>query len=104
MIIYIDSNFCCHAEPKIEYRTFDVPFFDEKCDEFINGYRYVPEGETWTRDDGVQFIGEMITPARNYAPLESAQKQYEIDEEKHLVEMAELIDEMESLCEELIGE
>jgi len=104
MIIYIDKNFCCHAEPRKDYRVLDVPFFDDKCDEFINGFRYVPEGETWIRDDGVKFVGEMITPAKSYMPLASAQKQYETDEEKHLIEMADLIDEMESLCEELIGE
>ena len=79
MKIYIDNNYCCHtvfAEGRIEY---DVPFFNNKCKTFIEGYRFIPEGATWQRADGAIFHGEMITPAVNAAALQKAQEQYEED-------------------------
>ena len=78
MIIYIDSDYRCHtSNPDEKYREFDVPYFDDKCTELIEGYRYVPAGETWTRNDGETFTGEMIAPAVDYEPLGIAQLQYE---------------------------
>lgn len=78
MKIYIDDDFRCHtSNPDGNLREFDVPFFDDKCTEFIEGYRYVPSGETWTREDGEEFKGEMAAPAVDYEPLEKAQIQYE---------------------------
>lgn len=77
MIIYIDSDNKCYASPSEGLRAFDVPFFDSKCKAFIRGYRYVPEGETWTRSDGVVFNGEMISPCKNYNILAAYQQQYE---------------------------
>jgi hypothetical protein len=59
-------------------REFDVPFFDGKCDAFIEGYRCVPEGETWTRADGEVFRGEMIAPWKNYTGLYIAQLEYDL--------------------------
>ncbi len=55
--------------------TTDV--FDGKCDAYIEGYRFVPSGETWTREDGVAFSGEMIAPWRPWAELDVAQREYE---------------------------
>lgn len=77
MKIYIDTNYMCHAETAEGRREFDVPFFDGKCSAFINGHRYVPSGETWTRADGVEFTGEMIAPATDYTMLAFAQAAYE---------------------------
>lgn len=78
MKIYIDSDYRCHtSNPDENFREFDVPYFDDKCNEFIEGYRYVPSGETWTRSDGVEFEGEMVAPAVDYEPLGIAQAQYE---------------------------
>lgn len=83
MKIYIDSDFCCHtSNPDENFREFDVPYFDDKCGSFIEGYRYVPAGETWTRDDGVEFTGEMCAPAVDYEPLGIAQSQYALDMEE----------------------
>lgn len=78
MTIYIDSNYKCHALPGEGLREVDVPFFDGKCDTFIEGYRYVPKDETWERADGEVFRGEMIAPWKNYAELERAQLEYEL--------------------------
>lgn len=33
---------------------------------YIEGYRYVPDGEVWTRSDGVAFRGLMVAPAKAY--------------------------------------
>lgn len=78
MKIYVDSDYKCHVSNDGTMREFDAPFFDGKCDAFIEGYRYVPAGETWEREDGVEFKGEMISPWRNYAELYIAQLEYDL--------------------------
>lgn len=78
MKIYIDNDCKCHVSPAEDRREFDVPFFDGKCAEFIEGYRYVPAGETWERLDGQVFKGEMIAPWKNYTQLYIAQLEYEL--------------------------
>lgn len=83
MKIYIDSDFRCHTIPDENLREFDVPFFDGKCTELIEGYRYVPPDETCTREDGEVFVGEMIAPAVNYETLGIAQLQYENQDMKN---------------------
>lgn len=65
MKIYIDDDFRCHTKPADGRRERECSFFDGKCEKFINGYRYVPDGEIWTRSDGIQFTGEMISPIEN---------------------------------------
>ena len=82
MTIYIDSDYKCHLSDDGTRRAFDVPFFDGKCAEFVEGYRYVPSGETWTRADGQTFTGEMITPWRDYAILAELQALYEEEQAK----------------------
>lgn len=78
MTIYIDSDYKCHVLPGEGLREFDVPFFDGKCDAFIEGYRYVPKDETWEREDGEVFKGEMIAPWKNYTELYIAQLEYDL--------------------------
>lgn len=77
MVIYIDSDFKCHVGSAEGMRAYDVSAFDGKCDAYIEGYRYVPEGESWTRSDGKVFTGEMISPWKDYSELDAAQRQYE---------------------------
>ena len=77
MKIYIDADCLCHASPAEGLREFDVPFFEGKCPAFIDGYRYVPEGESWQRADGEVFTGEMIAPGVDSRILEAYQRQYE---------------------------
>lgn len=80
MKIYIDSDYKCHAaNPDGTYREIETDFFDGKCAAFIEGYRFIPDGESWIRDDGVTFRGEMITPFKPYTELAAAQAQYEAD-------------------------
>ena len=73
MKIYIDSDYKCYAFPGEGLREFDVPFFDGKCQTFIEGYRYVPEVERWVKPNGEFFRGEMISPWAPYQLLAAAQ-------------------------------
>lgn len=76
-IIYIDSDFKCHITDDGTFTPMETDFFDGKCDAFIEGYRFVPAGESWTRSDSQVFHGEMITPWKDYGELDSAQREYE---------------------------
>ena len=75
--IYIDSEFKCHVSNADGMTAIETDFFNGKCDTFIEGYRFVPSGENWTRSDGVVFRGEMIAPWKDYAALDAAQREYE---------------------------
>lgn len=78
MKVYIDSDFKCHTtNPDGAFREVETAFFDGKCAAFIEGYRFVPAGESWEREDGEVFTGEMIAPWRDYAILAEFQSIYE---------------------------
>lgn len=77
MKIYIDNDFKCHVTDDGSMTAVETDFFDGKCDEFIEGYRLVPNGESWTREDGEVFEGEMIAPWKPFAELDAAQREYE---------------------------
>lgn len=76
MKIYVDSDFKCHATDTGGLREIETDFFNGKCPEFIEGYRFIPGGETWTRDDGDVFAGEAIFPHTNYYDLLQRQNSY----------------------------
>lgn len=96
--IYIDSDYKCHVTDDGTMTAIETKAFDGKCDTFIEGYRFVPKGEIWTRYDGIVFHGEMMTPWKPYNELDAAQREYErqllIDTQKELsetkTELAEL--------------
>ena len=78
-MIYIDSNKHCHtSNPDGNFRAFDVPLFDGKCQTFVEGHIYCPEGESYIRDDGKTFPGECVVPWRPDTELYAAQAQYEL--------------------------
>ncbi len=77
MTIYIDNDYKCHVADDGTMTAVDTDAFDGKCDAYIEGYRFVPEGETWTREDGVLFSGEMIAPWKPWSELDAAQREYE---------------------------
>ena len=81
MLIYLDSEFRCHSSDTGGLQVVETDVFDGKCNRYIEGYRYVPEGQTWTRDDGVQFTGPMVSPYKNYDILAAYQEQYQEDSE-----------------------
>lgn len=89
MKIYIDSEYRCHTtNTDGVFREVETDFFNGKCVAFIEGYRFVPEGESWTRSDSVVFTGEMIAPWKDYAELDAAQREYE---QQMLAEYAEAL-------------
>ena len=91
MRIYIDNEYKCHVSNDGTMREFDVPFFDGKCVRYIEGYRYVPAGESWTRADGEVFRGEMIAPWRDYAILAELQALHEEEQAKQADMQAALV-------------
>lgn len=78
MKIYIDDDFRCYAEPSEERQEIECEFFDGRSKLFIEGYRFIPTGEVWTRDDGVEFQGEMISP------MDDPIRLYHLDEAEKL--------------------
>ena len=87
MTIYIDSEFKCHTANDGTMREVHTDFFDGKCTDFIVGYRFIPSGESWTREDGTVFRGEMVAPWKPYSELDAAQRQYE----RELAEAARIL-------------
>lgn len=83
--VYIDSDFLCHVSSGDGLREVETDFFDGKCAAFVEGYRFIPAGESWTREDGEVFTGEMVAPVRDYDSLAEIQgaverMQAELDE------------------------
>lgn len=75
--IYIDNDYKCHVNDSGSMTSVETDAFDGKCDAYIEGYRLVPEGRAWTREDGMVFHGEMIAPWKPYGELAAAQAEYE---------------------------
>ena len=77
MKVYVDNDFKCHTVNDGTMTAVETDFFDGKCDTFVEGYRFIPSGESWTREDGVVFLGEMIAPWKDFSELDKAQREYE---------------------------
>ena len=100
MTIYIDNDYRCHiSNPDGTLTAVETDAFDGKCPAYIEGYRFVPAGESWTRPDGVTFAGEMIAPWRDWRTLDVAQRDYE--REQYAAMSAELADAQAAL--EMLG-
>ena len=91
MTIYIDPDFRCHVSPADGLTAVETDTFDGKCRQYIEGYRFVPAGQSWTREDGQVFIGEMIAPWRDYKILAELQAIYEEEQAKQ-ADMAAALD------------
>ena len=99
MTIYIDSDFKCHVSDDGTMTAVDTDFFDGKCDAYIEGYRFVPAGSVWTREDGTVFNGKMVAPWKDWRALDAAQRAYE--REQYAAMEAELADARAAL--EILG-
>lgn len=77
MKVYIDDDFMCHTEPSADYEEFEIPFFDGKCKEFVESFRFIPEGREWQRDDGKVFRGKILTYGKDSREADLAQAEYE---------------------------
>lgn len=75
MTIYIDDDYKCYVSAADGRRAIETNEFDGKCDEWIESYRFVPNGETWTRDDGEEFT-DMIAPWKDLSEAYAAQEAY----------------------------
>lgn len=79
--IYVDTkSYKCHVSNDGTMTAIETDFFDGKCDAYIEGYRFVPAGDSWTREDGVSFAGEMVAPWKDYEILKAYQEQYEANQ------------------------
>ena len=99
MTIYIDADFKCHVSDDGTMTAVETDFFDGKCAAYIEGYRFVPSGSTWTRPDGVVFAGEMVAPWKDWRELDADQRAYE--REQYAEMEAELADARAAL--EILG-
>lgn len=75
--IYIDSDFLCLVSAGDGLTAVETDFFDGKAPEYIEGYRFVPAGEIWMREDGTVFTGEMVAPWKPWEELDAVQRAYE---------------------------
>lgn len=64
--IYLDSEYICHLTNDGTMQEVETDVFDGQAKEYIESYRYIPLGQTWTRSDGKEFCGLMIAPAKDY--------------------------------------
>ena len=82
MTIYIDSDYKCHTSPGDGFTSVETDAFNGKCRQLIEGYRFVPAGQSWTRSDGEVFTGEMVAPWRDSSILDEFQTLYEEEQAK----------------------
>lgn len=118
MKIYIDSDFKCHTKPGEGLREFETTFFSNVPDAYIEGYRYVPTGETWVRktptynmehevvgESETEFMGEMVAPWKPWDELDKILREYERTQNQELnAQNAELVDAMASMVEDVYNQ
>lgn len=105
MTIYIDADYKCHTTPGDGLTSVETDYFDGKCQAYIDGYRFVPSGQTWTRLDGVVFQGEMVCPWKPWQELDAAQRAYEQEQLESLsAQNAELLDAMAAMVEDIYNQ
>jgi hypothetical protein len=95
--IYLDTEFRCHVADDGTMMPLETDYFDGMCDAYVEGFRYVPKGETWERGDGTVFQGTMITPWVLDTVLDQAQREYE---RERLAEYEAMSREMDTAYQE----
>lgn len=112
MLVFIGKDYKCHTAPADGLEAVETGLFDGKAPGYIEGYRFVPEGKSWIREDGVEFAGEMISPWKPWGELDSIQRAYEAEQIAALTSqnhelvntIAEMVEEVyESDLEEMEG-
>lgn len=103
MMIYIDSEFKCHASDDGTMTAVETDVFDGKCDTYVEGYRFIPAGQTWTRADGTVFAGEMIAPWKSWDELDAAQREFEREQYQALAAQNAEYEAALSEIEEALG-
>ena len=98
--IYLDSNFMCYDKPAEGRQAVETDAFDSLCATALECYRFIPQGQAWTRPDGRIAPGPFIQAVKEPVDI---QRQYELDEVAHLVELGSLIEEIYNEDLEVIG-
>lgn len=75
MTIYIDNDYKCYISAADGRRAIETDAFNGKCAEWIESFRFVPAGETWTREDGEVFTN-MVSPWKDLGEAYAAQTAY----------------------------
>lgn len=102
MKIYINKEFKCYTDPGDGLTEVETDFFDGKTPGYIEGYRFVPSGQSWTREDGAVFPGEMIAPWKNWTDLDALQRTYEQEQVVSLTaQNTELLSTIGEMVEEV---
>lgn len=79
MTYYLDADYRVHVTPAEGLTPWEDAdgLFTGKCRAYIEGFRVVPAGQTWTRPDGETFAGEMVCAVTDARVLLAAQGAYE---------------------------
>lgn len=97
MQIYVDSDYKCHTVASDGLTAVETAAFDGKCAAYIEGYRFVPDGSTWVREDGTVFSGEMVAPWKPWEELDAVQRAYEREQYNSLLaQLSEVYEDAET--------
>ena len=77
MKVYLDTDFIAHAKYVEGYIEVEDSFFDYICPDNFSCFRFIPEGRSWTRQDGQIFYGKAISLVNPVKDMAIKQKRYE---------------------------
>lgn len=100
--IYIDSDFKCHVNNDGAMRPFETDFLDGMCDAFVEGHRFVPDGESWTDEHGTVFEGKTLFPWVDSSVLFAYQEEHERNR-ANIEQLQAEAEEANAILDELIG-
>lgn len=80
MKIYIDTDdgFKCYTTDTGGLLKYEEPFFNDKCQEFIESYRCKPVGHEWITENGevIQADCKLLVPWKDLGEAYAAQAAY----------------------------
>ena len=80
MKIYIDTDhgFKCYTTDTGGLLEYEEPFFNNKCQEFIESYRCKPVGHEWITENGevIQADCKLVAPWKDLSEAYAAQTVY----------------------------
>ena len=103
MKIYIDSDYKCHATPADGLTAVQPDFFDGNAPGYIEGYRFIPAGHSWTGEDGTVYRGEAAFPVTDWEALDKIQRVYEREQIPALTAQNDEYEAALSEIEEALG-